>query len=613
MTTTLVATPDPDDPDKEWHDTFGRQRAWEAARSIAEREARLAANVDPETDAAFDALYETDITPLPLVDREPAPTWPVEALPPWVADHVIDTAERLQVPVDLCAQLAVGVLSAACMGRATVAVDDWVETVNLYLWCAMHSGAGKSPAEKAMVTPLREYERERRADSADAHAVAVSEWKVAQKRMKKAEEGYAVGSIGKTEFTQAVLEASEAYPAEFRMLIDDATPERLVQLLGAHKRLALISTEAGLLDQVAGQFAKGQKPNIDVYLKAWAGETIIRDRKGGDDGPESTVVEDALLTVLLTIQPGVIENYRRTSPELRGRGFFARFMPSIPSSMVGARTFGGRPPVAATASDYAEGVKALAAAMARITGDVRLALTPKAAEAFYGWCDAMEADLAPGGRLSALHDASSKIRSSALRFAGLLALADGHHGPHLEADTVERALAVADYWVAHAMLLENDEGDEGRSYAVDCAMDIAAWCRRKGVLEFTPREVWLSLRRSYPTVESLVPGLELLWERLWLSFVAGGLTDIGVRGSSVLARVDARLLHAGDLANYGRWQNARENAYTPKRGEKAISPYFPTSTEEEGPTPESARVVRVLDSGSQEPDWADGLEDEDIF
>jgi replicative DNA helicase len=587
------------------HDPQAADKAAEALRNIEARDAARQANVDPDTDAAFDALYETDIEPLPLVDRETAPTWPVEILPAWIADHAIDTADRLQVPVDLCCQLAVGVLSAACMGRATVAVDDWKEPSNLYLWCAMHSGAGKSPAEKAMVGALRDYERQCRLDSTDAHALAVAAWKVAQKKMRKAEDAYAVGSIGQTEFEAAVLEASESFPAEYRLLIDDATPERLVQLLGAHKRLALISTEAGLLDQVAGQFAKGQKPNIDVYLKAWAGETIIRDRKGGDDGPESTVVEDALLTVLLTIQPGVIENYRRTAPELRGRGFFARFMPSIPSSLVGTRTFGNRPPVADSADIYTAEVARLAGRMASTTGDILLRLDADAAALFYAWCDAMEADLGPGGRLSALHDAASKIRSSALRTAGLLTLADGHNGPWVGADVMQRALTVADYWVAHALLLE-DDSDPENEYAVDVALDIANWCRRRQVTEFTPREVWLSLRRKYTTVEALVPGFELLWERLWLTFVEGHPTDIGVQKRKVRARVDARLMHSADLRNHGRRHNARYNAHIPKRGEMAITPYIDTSTQQEQVPPESARVARVTDLDDWEPP-------EDIF
>lgn len=553
--------------------------------------------------------------PQPLVDLKLAPHWPVSMLPDWMADHIRDTAARLQVPEDLCAQLAVGALSAACAGHATVAVDDWVETLNLFLFCSMHSGAGKSPAEKAMVGPLREWERDRRHRRRDAHDLEVAAWKVAQKKLRKAEDGFAVGSIGDEEFAQAVLDASQPMPSEFRLLVDDTTPERLVQLLGAHQRLALVSTEAGLLDSVAAQFAKAQKPNIDVYLKAWSGDTIIRDRKGGDGGPESTVVEDALLTVVLTIQPGVVEKYRETAPELRGRGFFARFMPSLPESLVGGRRFGGRAQVAPSAEVYAEQLSALAERMASIEDagrPMRLHLDDAAAAMFYAWCDDMERKLALGGELAALHDAASKIRSSCLRMAGLLKLARGEQGNVVDAERMADAIVVAGYWTDHAMLMEGHE-DEAQMLAVDCAFHILDWCRKRGLLRVTPRDVYLANRGTYRAVDQLAPGFELLWNKRWLTFDEGHVHNIGLQGAPVVARVAAEVLGEVHPRHYGRTrgrsrdhartftegdgvqheerENARENAREPKEGISTVSSSFPTSTDMGA---ETTRVPRVL-------------------
>lgn len=560
--------------------------------------------------------FDDDVGPLPLVDPVIAPHWPVSVLPAWMGEHITDTAQRLQVPEDLCAQLAVGALSAACAGHATVAVDDWVETMNLYLFCSMHSGAGKSPAEKAMVGPLREWERRRRTDKRDDHDLAVASWKVAQKRLRKAEDGYAVGSIGDEEFAEAVAEASKPMPAEFRLLIDDTTPERLVQLLAAHQRLALVSTEAGLLDSVAAQFAKAQKPNVDVYLKAWSGDTIIRDRKGGDDGPESTVVEDALLSVVLTIQPGVVEKYRETAPELRGRGFFARFMPSLPESLVGGRRFGGRSSVAPSAERYAAELTALAGRMASIDEAARpmqLRLDDAAAEMFYGWCDDMERELALGGRLAALHDAASKIRSSALRMAGLLKLAGGGGTNVVDAEVMADAIVVAGYWTDHAMLMEQGENGvttQAEGWAVDCAFDVLEWCRKRQMLRVTPRDVYLANRTTYRTVDQLAPGFELLWNKRWITFEQGNVHSIGLQGSPVVvevarevlgevhprhygrSRVHARYGTESDDGSYSERHNARENARTPKEGFSGVSSSISP------PTPmgvETTRVPRVLD------------------
>lgn len=123
--------------------------------------------------APQDVEPEPDIPLQPIVtEAPPLPPWPVDELPAWVRDHVVETAERLSTPVDLVAQFAVGALSAVCMGHVDVQVYGWREPTNLYLWTALHSGGGKSPAERrssarcangrpAGRTPLRSPTRRR--------------------------------------------------------------------------------------------------------------------------------------------------------------------------------------------------------------------------------------------------------------------------------------------------------------------------------------------------------------------------------------------------------------------------------------------------------------------
>ena len=532
-------TYDPADPRNQRHYELMAARAAQAEANIAARDAEAAAAADPATAAEFDRIValraaEEMEPPPPLVDPVPLPEWPVHVLPEWVADHVTATADRLQVPVDLCAQLAVGVLAAICMGHVKTVAADWTEPTALFLYCAMHSGAGKSPAEKQIVQPLREWEKARRLDGEEAYQLAMAEHKVAQKRAKELEAQHAKGACDVSEFREAVLEAAEPPPSPYRLTIDDTTPERLVQLLAAHKRLALISTEAGLLDMVAGGYNKGASTNLDVYLKAWSEETIIRDRKGGDTGPEATVVDDPLLTVVLTIQPSVIETYQGERRDLVGRGWFARFMPSVPESLVGTRTFVRRPHAGPEAQTYTEQIFHLADDLHGSGEERRYVLDDDAVDLFFGWCESWEPDLAPGGRLEALHDQSSKIRSSVLRLAGVLAAVRGG-GTSVGVDVVKDAIEVGEYWTAHAMAVEGViEGVD--TAAVGAAMDVLDWCRRQQKLEFSPRDVQLSKRAKYPYVEDLVPGLELLAKRGWITFTEGDLGQVGVRGARVLAR-----------------------------------------------------------------------------
>ena len=475
-----------------------------------------------------------------LSDAQPLPVWPVDALPAWMRDQVDAAADRLQVPVDLLAQLGIGALASVCMGHATVEFATWSENLNLYLYCSMHSGAGKSPAEKAMVSPLRKWEQGRRQDRAEDHAMECAIWKTTQAKKKKWDESVAMGSKQQDdpEWRELVLKAAEPRPMPFRLTVDDATPERLVQLLGMHKNLAMISTEAGLLDMVGGQGRSGSSVNIDVYLKAWSGETIQRDRKGGDDGPESTIVENALLSVVLTVQPSVIAKYQTSNVELSGRGFFARFMPSVPASLVGTRTFGSAAVPGVEAETYSERLTALADTLASATGLV-LRPDPEAAQMFYSWCEEMEVELKVGRRLATLHDASSKIRSCTMRVAALLSLADSEWKT-ISAEVMGRALQIGDYWTEHAVSVAGGSEDVDSRHAEEMARVIIEFARKHGVLDLTPREVYLSRRRGLGlrSVEELVPGFERLAARGWLTFTEGSLEEIGINRARVRARLD---------------------------------------------------------------------------
>ena len=86
-------------------------------------ERRLKAQATPENNAAFDELVAEASSwpdPSPLIERPDLPTWPVDILPDWMANHIRSSADQLQVPIDLCAQFAMGALAAAAMGHGRV-------------------------------------------------------------------------------------------------------------------------------------------------------------------------------------------------------------------------------------------------------------------------------------------------------------------------------------------------------------------------------------------------------------------------------------------------------------------------------------------------------------
>ena len=72
--------------------------------------------------AAEPASAGWDADPTPLAPRRLLPPFPVDAFPPWVADHVIAVAEFTQTPLDLPGCIALAALSTAAGGRAVLEV-----------------------------------------------------------------------------------------------------------------------------------------------------------------------------------------------------------------------------------------------------------------------------------------------------------------------------------------------------------------------------------------------------------------------------------------------------------------------------------------------------------
>ncbi len=90
------------------------------------------------------------------------------------------------------------------------------------------------------------------------------------------------------------------------------------------------NAEGGAFETMAGRYS--DVANIDVYLKAHAGEDVRVDRVGRP----SVHLKRPALTLGLAVQPDVIRGLAG-KPGFRGRGLLARFFFSMPSSLVGRR------------------------------------------------------------------------------------------------------------------------------------------------------------------------------------------------------------------------------------------------------------------------------------
>lgn len=488
-------------------------------RSAAARALRV--NNTPPTVTHHEKVDATEPWPdaIPLADATHSPAFPLDTLPAWIARHAASVAGELQVPVDLPAMLGLAAVSLLASGRIEVNVrSTWREQLNLYLVVALPPGAGKSPAFRQMLGPIEEWEAELVERSRTDVAAAEQKHRVLDKAMRKAEEKGDLDEAG-----QLLLELTALnVPKPPRLAADDATPEALTQLLAEQNgRMALMSTEGGVFDLMTGRYS--DKANLDVYLQAWAGDTIRIDRVGRG----SLIIRNPALTIALTVQPAVLARLA-DHPELAGRGLTARFMYSIPHDNVGHRNLVDAP--AANHDDarhYSHRLLSLARHLEKPAVDP-LRFDKEALKQFLTWRQNLEHRRQPAGDLRPMAEWTTKLESSTARVAGILHLADDRTAAQpISSGTLDRAIRIAEYWIMHAKAVHDLWGSDT---VITKARTVLSWVITNGLVDFSIRDLYAANRRVFPRADDTVQPLELLVERGWIRPMFDGPIVTGRRG-----------------------------------------------------------------------------------
>jgi replicative DNA helicase len=449
------------------------------------------------------------------------PAFPVEVLPDWLVDYVSAVATATQTPPDLAGMLALAVLATLAAGAVEVEPrPGWREPLCLFIAVGMDAGARKSSVFTAMTRPVADFERQQAAAALPGITETAVLRRIADQAAAAAEAaaGRAPANQQEQARAEAIGRTAEAarlvVPPVPRWLVDDATPEALAGLLATYGRIALLSPEGDVFDQMAGRYNQQVGPNLGVYLKAHAGDLLKVDRRSRP--PE--YVQRPCLTIGLTVQPEVLQGLAGR-PGFRGRGLLARFLYSLPASLVGHRQPGAAPVPEPAADLYTLELQALAASLTGSASDdpTVLTLDPQAGELLLAFERDLEPRLATGsGDLAHLAGWAAKLAGATCRLAALLHLAshlrDGWAQP-ITASTFAGAIRVADYLIGHARAVFDLMGADPR---VDDARWLLDWIARTNQAQFSRRDAHQAARGRFPKATDLEPALALLEEHGYL-------------------------------------------------------------------------------------------------
>lgn len=399
-----------------------------------------------------------DPEPIPLqATQEPLP-FPVDAFPGPIASMIAEVAEATQTDPAMAGTTALTVLAAAVCGHVEVeARPGWREVLALHTATIASPGERKSAVQSAMTAPLWSVEDELETQVAAARTHASTLAEIASKRVEKlkADAGRAGTRAQEKKLTEEALvaaqEASEiTVPAVPRLVADDATPEAIASLLAEQGgRLAIISSEGGLFDTIAGRYSSGVS-NLDVVLKGHDGDPIRVDRRGR----AAERIHRPALTIGLMVQPSVIEELGRRG-EFRGRGLLGRFLYAWPPSRVGHRKADPQPVRSTTRARYTATVEELARDLYGTSSDDQvLHLTPDAEKLLIERQEALEPLMGQAEQLASIADWASKLNGRVVRIAALLHLAAG--GASSTSTPITRtelaaAVRLGDYFLADAI------------------------------------------------------------------------------------------------------------------------------------------------------------------
>ena len=382
--------------------------------------------------------------PAPPDRQQSLPEFPVACLPPFVATWVQEVATATQTPVAMAGLSALAVLAGCVQGRYDCQVRrSWRETLSLYTVASAKSGERKSSVFDLLIRPVRDYERSIRREERTKADLQRSARRTLEQKLELAQKAAASGKGDETTVQELAAELSTLeVSAPLQILVDDCTPEKLSALLAEHPGgLLEASPEGGIFQMMKG--TKDRPPNLDVFLKAWAGESIRVERL-----TRGTVVADAPhLSILLTVQPSVLQSVV-ASDTLMNRGLCARFLYVCCESRIGWRD--PRPPEVtdAAAQAYARGI----ARLLRGEDSGTLRLSPEADLELQYWQRQIELALASDWDDDAMQAWGNKLAGQTVRIACLLHIADVPDpvAEPVPVDTFYRAERIAKCLARHA-------------------------------------------------------------------------------------------------------------------------------------------------------------------
>ncbi len=419
--------------------------------------------------------------PLPLFPKAaPAKPYPLEALGEGLGAAARAIASKVQCPESMAAQSVLAVAALASQAHADVMLP-YGQTRPLSLFCLTIAGSGdrKTSADREALWPIRKHEKQLRTRYDEAMPQFKIDSAAWQAQKRKIEIDNCLGLEGRK------AKLVELGPEPRRPLYPFLTaPDPTLE--GLNKTMVDAPASMGIFSAEGGQFIGGSGMSDDNRLRTaagfsrfWDGEQERRVRAG--DGV--TILEGRRLAMHLMAQPEAAGGLLRDKT-LRDQGMLSRLLVAAPDSIAGTRLY------RSTSASDEEQIRAYGALILYVLETPwpmaegkrnellprALEMEPEASLIWQNYFNHVERQNSKVGDLEGVGDIASKSAEQAARIAGVLTIIDDPYAVTIATDTMERACALADWYLQEALRLHGASA----SPALISADNLLRWLAERG-------------------------------------------------------------------------------------------------------------------------------------
>lgn len=389
--------------------------------------------------------------------RDPIDEFPVDALPPSIANVILALHTKFQAPLALCAQSVLSAVVLAVQGLGNVRLPYGAsKPVSCFFLTLGTSGERKTATDGAATKAIEKYQDRLREIYEREQVEYEEELFFYDKKYRQIQKNHQSAASFRSAIAAQGLKPP-LQPVGYNIILSDFSYAGLVKRLqDGQPSVGVFSDEGG---RILGGSAMKQDAlsTITCLSSLWDGEPleIARGNSGG-----SREIRGRRLSIHLLVQPGIVAKILGDG-DARDQGFLARFLMTHPTSTIGERLYKqAAPQHDDTIDEFVQGIEALLEVQKPLRPGSRnelllpdLDVTGGSAQDWADFVNEVEVSLKPDGRYANIKDFGSKAAEIAARLAAAISLYNDPRASSVSQEAMVTGISLMRYYLDQALKL----------------------------------------------------------------------------------------------------------------------------------------------------------------